>query len=1239
MSETPTHDPLTGAYTRETFKACLRADIEKARRNGTTYSLMVLDLDHFKSINDAFGHAQGDEALIGFARLTRQSTRASDLFFRYGGDEFVLLLPNTTKAEALDMAQRLSDTVRAHPFGKESALTLTLSSGVATFPEDAADDQALFEKADARNYEAKRRGRARVMGEDVGAISELPFAELSRLIERDDVLETAQNFLAALIDQRHGVFSIVGTTGVGCSRLLGEVEKRARLQGFEVISLHGSPRLKPKPYGVLESLLRDSSFASSSLNLEKIIEVFHHRLSESRRDRLLISVDDLPQLDWGTLDLLRQILSSSTIPILGLVYTSDFDNARVTVPFRSPLSEHVNVRPLTSAGLLVWLRTVLQWEPPNDFINWLEKQTGGLPVQVEQVLKYMLREGALKKQDSGWRLDENYALVGAEGVRQWQKHVIPNNLPAALTSFVGRETELKDVRQLLATTRLLTVVGPGGMGKTRLTLQVAKEALNGFRDGVWLVELAPVTDSALALYTIAMALGVQQEQSYSLMDALNTWLSDKELLLILNNCEHLIEMCAQFAHDVLSASPNVRILASSREALDIAGELVYRMPALETPGPQTSFPAEQLMHYAAARLFVERAVFALSTFTISEEEAPFIVQICSQLDGIPLAIELAAARLRTLTLTEIATGLNDRFGLLTRGNRAAAPRQQTLRALIDWSHDGLSEIERILFRRLSIFSGSWSLDAAEKICSEDGIESHEISGLLTQLINKSLIEAIERTPVKEPRYRMLETIRQYAHEKLLETEGSEIIRQKHLTYFVHLVERAEPNLRAFDMVIWLDRLEDELDNIRTALEWGLKTNVETVLRLASALLWFWHIHNHKNEAIDWLQQGLDLEATERGQKPLWPERALLRGKALNTACFLLRNSEQRIALLEEALNLFNELGTQGRQGKATALRTLGNCELEKGHHKQARVFVEESLSIFMEIREPFDMAECLNLLVGLTMNEGDFERARGLQEEALALRKEIGDKDGTAHALYTLGRIAHSQNEIAQAQTLYEESLALFREIDNKTWVVEIIGTFAGMVSAKGDQKKASLLIEEGLALARDLDDKYGLAHLMLNLGDAVRFQGDTDRASQLYEETLTLSQRMDANNFIASALYGKAEIARTKNDFEQARSLHQEALVIRQRISHTFGITYSLNVLAELAIIQGKAKQAVRLFGAIEAMYKRWEIGQPPTERAEHDRAIAAVRAQLGEATFNLIWAEGQKITMEQAIALALEE
>jgi predicted ATPase len=386
------------------------------------------------------------------------------------------------------------------------------------------------------------------------------------------------------------------------------------------------------------------------------------------------------------------------------------------------------------------------------------------------------------------------------------------------------------------------------------------------------------------------------------MDTLSGWLNDKELLLILDNCEHLIDMCAQFAHDVLSTSPNVRILASSREALDIAGELVYRVPALETPDLQTTLPVEQLTRYAAARLFVERAAFALSTFSVSEAEAPLIAQICRQLDGIPLAIELAAARLRNLTLEEIAAGLDDRFSLLTRGNRAAPPRHQTLRSLIDWSYEMLSNAERLLLRRLSVFMGGWTLEAAESVC-----DNPNMLALLIHLVDKSLV-AVDLEHGEEPHYYLLETIRQYAREKLAEGGENESIRNRHMKYFCQLVERFEPGLRGPDQVILLDGLERELDNLRAALEWSLDHGVSTGLRLVSGLKWFWHLRSHWREGADWLDKLLRVEAETHSFRSDSESDAFYRAKTLLAVTFL-------AGVLSEV-----------QKGRVSAAESLAICE-------------------------------------------------------------------------------------------------------------------------------------------------------------------------------------------------------------------------------------------------------------------------------------------------------------------------
>jgi predicted ATPase/class 3 adenylate cyclase len=413
-------------------------------------------------------------------------------------------------------------------------------------------------------------------------------------------------------------------------------------------------------------------------------------------------------------------------------------------------------------------------------------------------------------------------------------NVAPNNLPTQLTSFIGREKELTDVKRLLANTHLLTLIGPGGTGKTRLSLQVASEVLPSYPHGVWLIELAPISDPSLVPAAALAALDLPAEVHRPAIDMLCDYLREKEALLILDNCEHLVDACARMVDRLLHAAPKLRILASSREALGIAGEVSYRVPSLGLPDIKQLPSLDSLSQYEAVKLFIDRARAAQPTFNVTNDNAPAVAQICHRLDGIPLALELAAAKVRALSVDQISKRLDDRFRLLTGGSRTALERHQTLRATLDWSHNLLPEKEQVLFRRLSIFVSGWTLEAAESVCSDDLIPHEDIFELLEQLVNKSMVTAEEWQ--SETRYRMLETMRQYANEKLIEAGESENLRDRHLEYYLNLAEIATPHLLRPEQLEWLDRLEAEHDNMRGALEWSLGyERPEHALRLATTL--------------------------------------------------------------------------------------------------------------------------------------------------------------------------------------------------------------------------------------------------------------------------------------------------------------------------------------------------------------------------------------------------------------------
>ncbi len=598
----------------------------------------------------------------------------------------------------------------------------------------------------------------------------------------------------------------------------------------------------------------------------------------------------------------------------------------------------------------------------------------------------------------------------------------PNNLPIQLTTFIGRENEIAEVKQELEDHRLITLTGSGGTGKTRLSLQVAAELLDHFDHGVWFVELAPLADPELIPQTILSAIGISEQPGKMSIEVLKEYLHEKKLLIILDNCEHLIDASAEVANTLLNAAPGLKILASSREALGVKGELSYPVPSLSLPDPKHLPVIEQLSQYEAVRLFIDRALLVAPHFIVDKDNAPFIAQICYRLDGIPLAIELAAARIKMMSIEQISQRLDDRFRLLTGGARTSLPRQQTLRALIDWSYDILTENERLLLRRLSVFAGGWTLEAAEEICAGHGIETYDILDLLTQLVNKSLVVVIEHSQSEETLYRMLETIRQYAREKLLEARGGEQTRDQHLFFFTALAEKAEAELFTSRSVFWTNRLRREQDNIRAALAWSLERNVEVGLRLASAQVRYWVDSGSVQDGSEWLSQLLDQSDAFISM----PTRA----KALNAHGVLSiyngRNIEG-MRLAEEGLSLFRQLGD--RKGEAFSLYGLSVFYTFTSDLRKGRLFANESLEIYKELGDKAGIAEILTFMGAVGINK-DYQQARSSLEEGLALYRELGAQDRIAWSLSLLGRLEMWNGDFILARKTLEEALAIQRQLE-----------------------------------------------------------------------------------------------------------------------------------------------------------------------------------------------------------------
>ncbi len=691
----------------------------------------------------------------------------------------------------------------------------------------------------------------------------------------------------------------------------------------------------------------------------------------------------------------------------------------------------------------------------------------------------------------------------------------PNNLPVQLTSFVGREKEIAEVKQLLDATRLLTLTGPGGTGKTRLSLQVAADVLPSFPDGVWFIELAPLADPSLAVQIMASALELREQFGRSLADVITDYLRGKISLLLLDNCEHLVETCAKLADDLLHACPRLKIMASSREVLGVAGETAYRVPSLSLPDVQAATQCESV------RLFVERATAAQSRFALTESNARAVAQTCQRLDGIPLALELAAARVKVLSVEQIAARLDDRFRLLTGGSRTALPRQQTLRALIDWSYSLLSEQERILFRRLAVFIGGWTLEAAEAVCASDGIESDEVLDLLTRLVDKSLV--IMEEQAGEARYRRLETIRQYSREKFLEADAVEAVRDRHLAFYLQFAETGEIEVQGRERSAWMRRLEAEHDNLRAALEWGLAREPDSALRIVGALLGFWAPSSYAVEGHTRTRQALArVEALPALTGEAAQQRLAAQAKALRGVAFLSISQGDNVAgrlAAEKSVALYRQL--DDRRELALTLVMLAMSLEFLGEGAQAEKFSQESLALARAMGDAYITGWALNMLARVTAAlHGDFEAARRYVEESIRLSREAGISYLVAGSAQMLGTIAAYRNDYVEARARFEEAIPLFRETAAPFNVTLVLSDLAHLERRQGNHARALELYRETIVAFQKAGQRGAVAHQLECFAFIAGAQEQFSRAARL----LGAAEALRENTHLPMAPYERPE-------------------------------------------------------------------------------------------------------------------
>ncbi len=683
-----------------------------------------------------------------------------------------------------------------------------------------------------------------------------------------------------------------------------------------------------------------------------------------------------------------------------------------------------------------------------------------------------------------------------------RSRVAHGNLPAPLSVFIGREGEMKDVKQRLASHRLVTLIGPGGSGKTRLAVEVANTLRGEYEAGVWLFELASLSDGRLVTQTIASQMNVRDQAGRPLIETLADHLSTRPALLVIDNCEHLLQACAQFADTILSRCPGLRILATSRERLAISGESVWTIPPLTLPEKQPwkspDSPQLALKVYGrseAVQLFVSRAADVAGNFTLNAENGIWICEICRRLDGMPLAIELAAARVRTLSVHQIAQRLDDRFHLLTGGSRTADSRQQTLAATLDWSYALLSEPERIILQRFSTFSGGATLEAAQAVCADVNIPANQVLDILSQLVEKSLA-LVERSEGGETRYRLLETIRQYANEKLIESGTANQARNSHLNYFVAWADQAGMHLFLQEQSKWLDRFESEHDNIRAALEWSQSTeeSAQAGLRLAAITGHFWKRRGYQTEGRLRLSTALAQKGAQSG--------TITRAEALyqaNALAFYQSDYTASRKLAEESLAIAEQLGRDGRLSAARALEALAEVATETGEYSSAPQLYERALDLFRETGDLVGIGETLKMQGWSAMRIGDYEQAESQLSEGLIACRQSGDLYHISSALAGLGELAVRRGQYERARDFLSESLEINRRIKNKWELAIALGTLGWIALLQGDYPEMRKLLGESLNLRKETGDRGGMAWCLEKIAEANCLQSHHQCAATIF--------------------------------------------------------------------------------------------------------------------------------------------
>lgn len=1092
-------DPLTGVFSRSCFQARFPEEIDRARQYDEHLTMMIIDIDYFKSINDAFGHSRGDEVIRQFAGKIHKTIRRSDRMFRYGGDEFVLLLPNTSKTEARILAERLIDAVHSTPFLNDPPVTLTCSIGMSGFPDDAQTPAELFEQADQRLLDAKSHGRDRYVHESISSAPAIILTELDgKIIERDFEMEAFSRFLDLLADARRGVMVITGQPGSGKTQCLIEFMKQSAMLGY--LCIECDP--------ILHKSIHD-------------IQQYLESLQSETSPPIIIAIDNIQSFDRSILMRIVQMTLNSRTPVAGLIATAPTGQAGRLDVHDFALHEFIELRYFSRDAAREFLQQLLHWEGPRSFFEWLYSETRGSPGFIMKTLDYLIRRGVLKRENEVvWSLDSGYRDLNISDRLGLTSTTPPNNLPTKLTPFIGRADEVDDVCRLLDENRLVTITGAGGIGKTRLAIKVGYEKVRQFEHGVFFVQLASVTSPEFIITAVSDAIGFTfsgfNDPKHQLIDLLR----EKDLLLIMDNFEHLIGAVGIIT-DLLEHCPDVKFLTTTRELINIQGESLYELNGLPVPDDDSIDPSS----FSSIQLFVNSARRVDPTFSIEEDCSNCIGRICRMVEGMPLGIELAAAWISVLSCAEIEAELQKSLDFLDGSQSRTAPLHGSLRAIFDHSWRLISDFERTVFMRMSVFRGGFTREAAQEITETPPTA-------ILSLKDKSLLYRSA-----SGRYYILESLRQYGEGKLRVDPGDYAqIKRRHREYFGNWLSRMVSRHLPENTLEFCRDIAVELKNIREGWISAVTIGDERIISL--------------------YMDGLAAYYLGIGN---YPEGAHLFETALGIG------NDQTHTLPD----------THAEHINSQLLLHLANFLFNLARYDESLTHYENALAIFERMHDNEGIANTLNGLGRIQRRKGNSDVAIGYHERSLAIFREQTNTIGEGETLYYLAGVISFQGNISKARMLYELSLDLLRRSGSRRQVATILVELAIATGKLGDIETERSYLQESLRIRNEIQDRHGIASSLDILGFVEHFLGNYSAARQALQESLQIRRDIGDRWGIASSQLNLAAVLKSSAEYISADRLLQDSLAIFNSIGYRRGEARALNKLSELAIIMGRPDKA----------------------------------------------------------------